>query len=48
MGRRWVGQSVSLPVTEAVSDRLVRLPLFHDMSLVERERVIAAVLDWRA
>jgi dTDP-4-amino-4,6-dideoxygalactose transaminase len=48
MGRRLVGQSVSLPVTEAVSDRLVRLPLFHDMSLVERERVIAAVLDWRA
>lgn len=48
MGRRWAGGEASLPVTESVSDRLVRLPLFSDLSLPDRERVISAVLEWRA
>jgi dTDP-4-amino-4,6-dideoxygalactose transaminase len=36
-----------LPVTEDVSDRLVRLPLFAGMTLPERERIIEGVLEFR-
>jgi dTDP-4-amino-4,6-dideoxygalactose transaminase len=34
------------PITEEVSDRLVRLPFYTSMSTEEQERVIQAVLEW--
>ncbi len=36
-----------LPVTEDVSDRLVRLPLFAGMSIAERDRIVSAVVEFR-
>jgi dTDP-4-amino-4,6-dideoxygalactose transaminase len=43
MGRRWGGQAGDCPVSETVSDRLVRLPFYTDMSVEDQERVIEAV-----
>lgn len=44
MGRRFDGKSGDCPVTEALSDRLLRLPLFNDLSRVDQERVVEALL----
>jgi dTDP-4-amino-4,6-dideoxygalactose transaminase len=44
MGRRWGGRAGDCPVTESVSERLVRLPFFTDMTDSEQARVIEAVL----
>lgn len=41
------GQVGQCPVSEAASDRLVRLPLFADMSPSEVDQVVAAVTDFR-
>ncbi|MBY0228248.1 MAG: dTDP-4-amino-4,6-dideoxygalactose transaminase [Gemmataceae bacterium] len=46
MGRKLGGGRC--PVTESVSDRIVRLPLFPDMTDDELERVIARTRSWRA
>lgn len=35
------------PVSEAASDRLVRLPLFADLSPSEVDQIVAAVMDFR-
>lgn len=43
MGRRFGGQPGDCPVTESVSDRLVRLPLYYDLSQSEQAAVIEAV-----
>ena len=43
MGVRLGGRPGSCPVSEAVSDRLVRLPLYFDLSDSDQSRVIAAV-----
>jgi dTDP-4-amino-4,6-dideoxygalactose transaminase len=43
MGRRWGGRPGDCPVTEEVSDRLLRLPLYTDMTADEQDRVIDAV-----
>jgi dTDP-4-amino-4,6-dideoxygalactose transaminase len=42
MGRRFGGRDGDCPVTEAVSDRLVRLPLFFDLGDDEQARVMEA------
>ncbi|MSO63159.1 MAG: dTDP-4-amino-4,6-dideoxygalactose transaminase [Acidobacteria bacterium] len=44
MGRRWGGAPGDCPVTERVSDGLLRLPLSMGLTDAEQERVIAAVL----
>jgi len=44
MGRRFGGQAGDCPVTENISDRLVRLPLYNSMSESEQEYVIETVL----
>ena len=44
MGRRFGGQPGDCPVTESVSERLVRLPLSGGLTGEEQQRVIAAVL----
>ena len=45
MGRRWGGRVGDCPVTESVSDRLVRLPFYTSLSEADQRRVIEAVLS---
>jgi dTDP-4-amino-4,6-dideoxygalactose transaminase len=42
MGRRFGGRECLCPVTESVSDRLVRLPFYYDLDEADQARVIAA------
>jgi dTDP-4-amino-4,6-dideoxygalactose transaminase len=44
MGRRFGGAEGQCPVAEKVSDRLVRLPLFYDLSEGDQDRVIESIL----
>lgn len=48
MGRRYGGAEGSCPVTEAVCDRLVRLPFYTGMTGSEVDTVIEAVLAFAA
>jgi dTDP-4-amino-4,6-dideoxygalactose transaminase len=43
MGRRFGGREGQCPVTENVSDRLLRLPFFHDMTEDMQDEVIFAL-----
>ena len=43
MGRRFGGRPGDCPVTEAISDCLVRLPLFYDLTDAQQDQVIEAV-----
>lgn len=43
MGRRFGGKPGDCPVTEAVSDRLLRLPFYNDMTEGDLHRVVEAV-----
>ena len=45
MGRRFGGQPGDCPVTESVSDRLVRLPFYIGLSAADQARVVAAILE---
>jgi dTDP-4-amino-4,6-dideoxygalactose transaminase len=45
MGRRFGGQPGDCPVTESVSDRLLRLPFYNDLTEDDQMRVIEAILD---
>jgi dTDP-4-amino-4,6-dideoxygalactose transaminase len=45
MGRRWGARSGACPVSAGVSDRLLRLPFYTDMSVEEQERVIEAMFE---
>jgi dTDP-4-amino-4,6-dideoxygalactose transaminase len=47
MGERFGGRAGDCPVTEAVSERLVRLPLFFDLSRTDQARVIEATRSFR-
>ncbi len=50
MGRALGGKDGDCPVTEDISDRLVRLPLYNDLTEDEQMRVIHAMFafeDWR-
>lgn len=47
MGRRFGGREGDCPVTEAVSDRLVRLPFYYDLTEADQRRVIRAVHGFR-
>ncbi len=46
MGLKYGGQPGDCPVTEDVSDRLVRLPFFYSLNGDEQEQVIDAVLSF--
>jgi len=46
-GRRWGGKPGDCPVTETVSDQLLRLPLYNAMTLEQQDRVIQALHDFR-
>ncbi len=43
MGRQFGGKTGDCPVTEDISDRLLRLPFYNDLSEAEQARVIAAL-----
>lgn len=44
MGRRFGGKEGDCPVTESVSDRLLRLPFYNDLSKEDQDRVIAEII----
>jgi dTDP-4-amino-4,6-dideoxygalactose transaminase len=46
MGQRWGYKVGDCPVTEQVSDRLLRLPFFNDMTDQDLERVVAAATSF--
>ena len=48
MGMRYGGRRGDCPVTEAVSDRLLRLPFYNSLSEAEQESVVAAIRDYFA
>jgi dTDP-4-amino-4,6-dideoxygalactose transaminase len=47
MGRQFGGKPGDCPVTEDVSDRLVRLPFYNDLTREDQDRVIDAILQVR-
>jgi dTDP-4-amino-4,6-dideoxygalactose transaminase len=47
MGQGFGGREGDCPVTEAVSERLLRLPLFYELDDAQQEEVIAAVRSFR-
>ena len=46
MGLSFGGQVGDCPITEDISDRLVRLPFFHELHKKDQEKVISAVLEF--
>lgn len=46
MGQRFGGKEGDCPVTERISDQLVRLPFYNHLSLADQNRVIAAVKQY--
>jgi dTDP-4-amino-4,6-dideoxygalactose transaminase len=46
MGRRFGGKQGDCPVTEDVSERLLRLPVYNDLTEAEQARVVAAVTEF--
>jgi dTDP-4-amino-4,6-dideoxygalactose transaminase len=47
MGMKFGGREGQCPVTEKVSDRLVRLPFYNDLSASEQTEVIEAICEFR-
>jgi dTDP-4-amino-4,6-dideoxygalactose transaminase len=47
MGRRLGGRPGDCPVTEGVSDRLVRLPLYAGLTVDDQQRVLDAICEFR-
>jgi dTDP-4-amino-4,6-dideoxygalactose transaminase len=48
MGMRLGGKVGDCPVTEEVSDRLLRLPFYNDLTEADQARVVAAIKEFRA
>ena len=47
MGQRLGGEPGDCPVTESLSDRLVRLPFFNDLSEGDQSNVIRSIIEFR-
>lgn len=47
MGKKMGGKVGDCPVTEDISDRLLRLPFYNSFTDEEQERVIAAIKEWK-
>ncbi len=47
MGKRFGGQPGDCPITEDVSDRLIRLPFYYSLSPDEQEKVIQAIFTFQ-
>ena len=48
MGREFGGQEGQCPVTEDVSDRLLRLPFYNTLGEAEQQRVIDGICEFEA
>src|SRR4051812_22691740 len=48
MGARFGARAGDCPVAESVSDRLLRLPFYNNLSESDQDRVIEAMLVWRS
>jgi dTDP-4-amino-4,6-dideoxygalactose transaminase len=46
MGRRWGGKEGDCPVTEDVSDRMIRLPFYNELNETDQDRVVSAVREF--
>jgi len=46
MGQKFGGKPGDCPVTEKVSERLLRLPFYNTLSELEQEKVVAALLEF--
>ena len=46
MGKRFGGKPGMCPVAETVSDRIIRLPFYNDLSQCKQEKVIEAIRDF--
>ena len=46
MGKQFGGKAGDCPVTENISDRLLRLPFYNDLSEVDQQKVIAAIKEF--
>ena len=46
MGQKFGGKEGDCPVTEEVSDRLLRLPFYNDLTEVDLARVVAAICEF--
>ena len=47
MGLRYGGKPGDCPVSEAMGDRLLRLPFFYDLSMADQVRVVMAIKEYR-
>ena len=47
MGKKFGGKTGDCPVTEIVSDRLLRLPFYNSFTDSEQEQVIEAIKKWK-
>jgi dTDP-4-amino-4,6-dideoxygalactose transaminase len=47
MGRKFGGKQGDCPVTEDISDRLLRLPFYYELTTEEQERVVGALHEYR-
>ena len=47
MGQRYGGKAGDCPVTEKISDRLLRLPFYNDLSLDEQASIIETIRGFR-
>ncbi len=47
MGKKFGGKTGDCPVTEDLSDKLLRLPFYNSFSDEEQEKVINAILEWK-
>jgi dTDP-4-amino-4,6-dideoxygalactose transaminase len=47
MGLRFGARAGDCPVSERVSDQLLRLPFYNELAPAEQDRVIEAMFDWR-
>ena len=46
-GPRFTARASQCPVTEDISDRLLRLPFYNDLSEAEQDLVISTVMSYR-
>jgi len=48
MGSRFGGRAGDCPVAESISDRLLRLPFYNNLTTSDQDRVIEAMFAWRS
>jgi dTDP-4-amino-4,6-dideoxygalactose transaminase len=46
MGRQWGGRPGDCPVTEEMSDRLLRLPFYNSLADAQLAEVVAALMSF--